>query len=139
MRIREVVSDPSSTVEEATAVISKDPSLTAKLLKLVNSTFYARTLRMFIVSLTYVVGLETVERFLPAHVTYLEAHYAAGDFIASGRKVPRTGGIIFSKLASRAALEAVLAEDPFAVNQVACYDIIEFEPSKVLPGYENLR
>ena len=46
MRIREVVSDPSSTVEEATAVIGKDPSLTAKLLKLVNSAFYARTLRV---------------------------------------------------------------------------------------------
>ena len=46
MRIREVVSDPASTVEEATAVISKDPSLTAKLLKLVNSAFYARTLRL---------------------------------------------------------------------------------------------
>jgi putative nucleotidyltransferase with HDIG domain len=46
MRIREVVSDPTSTVEEATAVIGKDPSLTAKLLKLVNSAFYARTLRL---------------------------------------------------------------------------------------------
>jgi putative nucleotidyltransferase with HDIG domain len=46
MRIREVVSDPGSTVEEATAVIGKDPSLTAKLLKLVNSAFYARTLRV---------------------------------------------------------------------------------------------
>ena len=46
MRIREVLSDPSSTVEEASAVISKDPSLTAKLLKLVNSAFYARTLRV---------------------------------------------------------------------------------------------
>lgn len=46
MRIREVVSDPGSTMEEATAVIGKDPSLTAKLLKLVNSAFYARTLRV---------------------------------------------------------------------------------------------
>lgn len=46
MRIREVLSDPASTVEEAAAVISKDPSLTAKLLKLVNSAFYARTLRV---------------------------------------------------------------------------------------------
>lgn len=46
MRIREVVSDPASTVEEVTAVIGKDPSLTAKLLKLVNSAFYARTLRV---------------------------------------------------------------------------------------------
>lgn len=46
MRIREVLSDPSSTVEEAAAIISKDPSLTAKLLKLVNSPFYARTLRV---------------------------------------------------------------------------------------------
>jgi putative nucleotidyltransferase with HDIG domain len=46
MRIREVLSDPASTVEEAAAVIGKDPSLTAKLLKLVNSAFYARTLRV---------------------------------------------------------------------------------------------
>ena len=46
MRIREVLSDPASTVEEAAAVIGKDPSLTAKLLKLVNSAFYARTLRI---------------------------------------------------------------------------------------------
>ncbi|MHC1788062.1 HDOD domain-containing protein [Solidesulfovibrio sp.] len=46
MRIREVLSDPGSTVEEAAAVIGKDPSLTAKLLKLVNSSFYARTLRV---------------------------------------------------------------------------------------------
>ncbi|WP_300158015.1 HDOD domain-containing protein [Solidesulfovibrio sp.] len=46
MRIREVLSDPDSTVEEAAAVIGKDPSLTAKLLKLVNSAFYARTMRV---------------------------------------------------------------------------------------------
>ena len=46
MRIREVLSDPNSTVEEASAVIGKDPSLTAKLLKLVNSAFYGRTLRV---------------------------------------------------------------------------------------------
>lgn len=94
---------------------------------------------MFIVSLTYVEPLDTVERFLADHVAYLDAHYARGDFIASGRKVPRTGGVILSKLASRRELEAVLAADPFAVNKVATYDIIEFEPSKVLPGYENLR
>lgn len=46
MRIREVLSDPDSTVDEAAAVIGKDPSLTAKLLKLVNSAFYARTMRV---------------------------------------------------------------------------------------------
>ncbi|MEL7638687.1 MAG: HDOD domain-containing protein [Solidesulfovibrio sp.] len=46
MRIREVLSDPDSTVEEAAAVIGKDPSLTAKILKLVNSAFYARTMRV---------------------------------------------------------------------------------------------
>ena len=46
MRIREVLSDPDSTVEEAAAVIGKDPRLTAKLLKLVNSAFYARTMRV---------------------------------------------------------------------------------------------
>jgi uncharacterized protein YciI len=49
---------------------------------------------MFIVSLTYKRPLEEVYRHLDAHVAYLKQEYANGSFIASGRKVPRTGGII---------------------------------------------
>lgn len=45
LRINEVLRDPASTVEDAAASISHDPSLAAKLLRLVNSSYYARTMR----------------------------------------------------------------------------------------------
>ncbi|MEJ8555185.1 YciI family protein [Tepidibacter sp. Z1-5] len=46
---------------------------------------------MFIVSLTYIKELDIVESYLQEHVDYLKEQYAKGFFIASGRKVPRTG------------------------------------------------
>lgn len=94
---------------------------------------------MFIVSLTYIKPLEEVDRRLEAHVAYLQQEYAAGSFVASGRKVPRTGGVILSSLKSRRALEAVLAKDPFAQAGIAEYEIIEFVASMVADGFENLQ
>lgn len=94
---------------------------------------------MFIVSLTYTAPLEEVDKHLDDHVTYLKRQYAAGNFVASGRKVPRTGGVILSKLKNRATLEAILAQDPFHRAGVADYDVIEFDPSMVAAGFEMLQ
>jgi len=44
-RISDVLRDPGSSVEDAAESIRHDPSLTAKLLRLVNSSYYARTMR----------------------------------------------------------------------------------------------
>jgi uncharacterized protein YciI len=49
---------------------------------------------MFIISLTYICDLKEVDKILPEHIDYLKIQYKKGNFIASGRKVPRTGGII---------------------------------------------
>ena len=46
----------------------------------------------FVLDLTYVAGLDLVEQHLEAHRDYLTHNYAAGHFLASGRKEPRTGG-----------------------------------------------
>jgi len=94
---------------------------------------------MFIVSLTYKRPIEEVDAHLDAHVAYLKQEYAKGSFIASGRKVPRTGGIILSKVETRDALEAILARDPFHSAGIADYEIIEFVPSMVADGFENLQ
>jgi uncharacterized protein YciI len=83
---------------------------------------------MFIVSLTYTALLEQVDAVLAAHVDWLNAGYAAGVFLASGRKVPRDGGVILAR-GERAALEARLADDPFARAGLASYEIIEFIPT----------
>ncbi|CAG37214.1 YciI family protein [Desulfotalea psychrophila] len=94
---------------------------------------------MFIISLTYKVELEEVDKHLDAHIAYLKDAYANGNFIASGRKVPRTGGIIFSKVKNRDQLETILKKDPFNQAGIAKYDITEFIPGMVADGFETLK
>jgi len=94
---------------------------------------------MFIVSLTYIVDLEKVDKLLPLHVDYLKKQYEKGNFIASGKKIPRTGGIILSKLNNLEKLQNILNEDPFKINDVAKYDIQEFIPSMTGNDFINLK
>ncbi|MEF2230615.1 MAG: YciI family protein [Pseudodesulfovibrio sp.] len=93
---------------------------------------------MFIVELTYIRPIEAVEEHLEAHVVYLKEHYAKGVFLASGRKVPRTGGIILARAESERALRDVLALDPFQRNGVAQYAVTEFAPTMTAEGLEGL-
>ena len=84
---------------------------------------------MFIAILTYKKPLEEVDRHLQAHRDYLAVHYAAGDFIASGPQTPRIGGVIMMKSESRAAVDSIIAQDPFNINGIADYRIVEFTPT----------
>lgn len=93
---------------------------------------------MFIISLNYKCELEEVDKHLDAHVAYLKQEYAKGNLIASGRKIPRTGGVIISNVKTKNDLEAILEKDPFFQADIAEYDIIEFIPSMVAEGYEIL-
>ena len=94
---------------------------------------------MFIVSLHYTSPLEKVDSWLEEHVLFLKTQYENRVFIASGRKVPRTGGIILAKSMSRDELQAILEQDPFHRNGLAEYDVVEFVPSMTLPEFEGLK
>lgn len=94
---------------------------------------------MFVVLVRYVKPLEVIDSLLPAHVEFLERHFGAGHFLAAGRRVPRTGGVILARVLDRAALERILAEDPFAVHGAAEYEVLEFTASRVAAGLELLR
>ena len=84
---------------------------------------------MFIVLLTYKKPLAAVDKYLRLHVEYLKEQYKLGNFIVSGRKVPRTGGVILSQITDRNTLDKVIAKDPFKLSDIADYEIIEFIPS----------
>ena len=84
---------------------------------------------MFIAILTYKKPLSEVDRFLAAHREYLAAHYAAGDFITSGPQIPRIGGVIMIKADDRTVVDAIIAQDPFNINGIADYQIVEFTPT----------
>lgn len=93
---------------------------------------------MFIVSVNYVKPLDQIDSFLEEHIEFLKVQYEKKAFIVSGRKVPRTGGIILAKTKDKKELDEILKQDPFYKNGVAEYDITEFIPSMTLPEFANL-
>ncbi|NVC96132.1 GTP cyclohydrolase [Vibrio natriegens] len=93
---------------------------------------------MFIVSLTYISEISQIDKYLKAHIEYLDKNYEKGFFIASGRKVPRSGGVILAKARNRGELEEVLNDDPFKIHNLADYELIEFVPTKSAPEFASL-
>ncbi len=93
---------------------------------------------MFIISLNYIESLEKVDALLESHVEFLKKQYDKQIFIASGRKVPRTGGVILARLKNRKELNSIIAQDPFYKNGIAEYEVTEFVPSMTLPEYKTL-
>lgn len=94
---------------------------------------------MIIVTLTYIRPLEDLDVLMSEHVAWLKKHYESGLFIASGRQVPRKGGVILARSGNRRELEAILEEDPFAKSGCARFDVVEFTPSMTAPGAEVLK
>jgi uncharacterized protein YciI len=92
---------------------------------------------MYVVSLTYRVPQDIVDFHHGDHMAWLQKAFDDGIFIAAGRKVPRTGGLLLSQ-ADRSTLDASLAQDPFYVNGLADFEEMEFHAGRVAPGYEVL-
>ncbi|MBZ5759067.1 MULTISPECIES: YciI family protein [Rhizobium] len=93
---------------------------------------------MFILSLTYLKSNEDADLFMEPHIEWVAEGYSRGWFLASGRKVPRTGGVIFAK-GERADLEAYVAADPFTLHGIASYEITEVALTRMVEGLELLR
>jgi uncharacterized protein YciI len=88
---------------------------------------------MFIISLTYLVPLEQLDAHMADHVKFLRKYYALNAFVASGRKVPRTGGIILALAKSKEAIEEIIREDPFYIHKLADFSVTEFLTSQYHP------
>lgn len=93
---------------------------------------------MFIVSLTYIKPLEEVEKFISEHIDFLNKYYELGYFQLSGRKEPRTGGVILVTIDSQSALDQVLKQDPFYREELAAYEVTQVVPTKSSPELEFL-
>jgi uncharacterized protein YciI len=85
---------------------------------------------MFVIELIYKADLAEIDAHMAAHVLFLEKYYAAGNFLVSGRKIPRDGGIILAVGKSRQHIEAIVREDPFCERGLADFRIIEFRASQ---------
>jgi len=84
---------------------------------------------MFVIILRYTKPLAEIDRLMPAHVRFLEEGYAAGVFLASGRRVPRDGGVIIAAGAGVGVVSELMAHDPFVEAGAATFEVIEFRTS----------
>jgi len=85
---------------------------------------------MFVIELIYKAELSEIDAHMKAHMAYLKKYYAAGNFLVSGRKIPRDGGVILAVGKDKPTLEAIVREDPFILRDLADYRIIEFRASQ---------
>ena len=92
---------------------------------------------LFVISLHYLVPLEEIDAAMPRHKAFLNKHYKQGDFLVSGRQVPRTGGVIIARGKNREAVERMMRQDPFVKGKMASMDIVEFSASQVGKGLEK--
>lgn len=93
---------------------------------------------MFIIDLHYIVPLEKLDTHMNAHVRFLKKYYDRNIFLTSGRKVPRTGGIILALASSKEEVEKIMQEDPFITNKLAEFKIIEFLNSQAHPDMKKV-
>jgi uncharacterized protein YciI len=85
---------------------------------------------MFVIELIYKADLTQIDKHMTAHVAFLKKYYASGNFLVSGRKIPRDGGIILAVGKSRAQIQAIVESDPFVARGLADFRIIEFRASQ---------
>jgi len=96
---------------------------------------------MFIANLKYKKSMEEVNKVLEAHLEYLDKYFEKGKFICTGKKsFPELGGVILFDSNNLEEAEKILYEDPFYIEEIADYEIIEFQPVKFSQNFsiENL-
>lgn len=82
----------------------------------------------YIVEIIYRAPMERIEQTVAAHRQYLQTGFDSGVLLCSGPQLPRSGGILVARATSREELERFIANDPYKLEQVADYRVIEFQP-----------
>ena len=86
---------------------------------------------MFVITVKYLVGLDVIDQYITEHREFLDTLYAQNILLASGPQNPRIdGGIIIALSTDKSVVEQFIKQDPFYINEVASYSIVEFNPVK---------
>ncbi len=93
---------------------------------------------MFVIILSYIKPIAVIDALRPAHLEFLDKYFAKDIFLASGRQTPLKGGVILAASALRSEIEQIITEDPFYIEKVANFEIIEFTPGKLNKNISRL-
>lgn len=93
---------------------------------------------MFAFHSIYMKPLEEVDKYLDAHRAFLRTLIEQKILVCSGPKIPRTGGFILLNAAGKDEALNIIAMDPYVLNGLARYDLIEFELKSCTEGFRDL-
>ena len=90
---------------------------------------------LYLILLDYLRPLADIDRHMANHREFLTRHYEAGHFLLSGRKEPRTGGVILATADSAEQVSLWISEDPFSTAGVAAYTVVHWQPTMAADGH----
>ena len=90
-------------------------------------------MRHFVVEIIYTAPIEKIEMLTQSHREFLQTGYNKGFLLFSGPKVPRTGGIVIARGSSMEEIADFFKNDPYALNNAAEYQFIEFNAKSHQP------
>jgi len=90
---------------------------------------------MIILKSTYIADTATLESHLAAHLEWVEAGYANGNFLSSGLRDGGVGAVIMITGMSKDQVQDMLSRDPFVINKVSEYEVVEFETMRTEGGF----
>lgn len=64
---------------------------------------------MLLITLRYNQHMPQVTALKEDHINWLKTYFSEGIFIAAGRKIPRTGGVILAPRMAQDELEGIVA------------------------------
>jgi len=85
---------------------------------------------MFIVLLRFSSARSRAGALMEGHRAFIQRGLDDGVFLLVGTLEPGAGGVLLATAASRGALEARLAQDPFVVEDVVKAEVLEVTPSR---------
>ena len=94
---------------------------------------------MYILIVDYIKTSHEVEPFSTAHQQWVKQQFVEQNFYAAGPKTNKLGGIIFAKTMDKNKLQAIIATDPYVVEDVAEYRVIEFSCKAAIAELQYLQ
>lgn len=93
---------------------------------------------MYLLIVSYTKPVEEVAPSVPSHGEWVKKYFNEGIFLIAGPKKNKFGGAILVKSIDRAQLNKIISEDSFITNDVAEYQIIDFDCKVAALGLEQL-
>jgi uncharacterized protein YciI len=94
---------------------------------------------MYALIVNFIKPVDIVTPHIPPHAAWVKKYFDKGLFLAAGPKTSGLGGVILTKPIDKKMLMQIIAEDPYVIEDVADYQVVEFNCKATSPELVNLK